>query len=147
MCGIAGILRLDGPATLDDLRAVRRMTDAQASRGPDGSNVHQHGHVTLGHRRLSIIDLSDAGREPMPNEDGTVWVTYNGEIYNFEELRGELLASGHRFRSKTDGEVLVHGYEAWGPAGLLARLRGMLAFGLGDSRQGLLFLARDRLGI
>jgi asparagine synthase (glutamine-hydrolysing) len=122
------------------------MTAAQAHRGPDASGLHAATHAVLGHRRLSILDLSPAGHQPMSNEDGTIWVTYNGEIYNQRELRRELVRAGHDFGSTTDTEVLVHGYEQWGIEGLLARLRGMFAFGLYDPRRGLL-LARDRLGI
>ena len=117
MCGIAGIYKLNAPTTPEDLSAVRRMTDAQIHRGPDGEGLHHDGHVVLGHRRLTIIDLSEAGKQPMSNEDGTVWVTYNEEIYNF------------RFKSQTDTEVLVHGYEEWGIEGLLSRQRGMDALG------------------
>jgi asparagine synthase (glutamine-hydrolysing) len=145
MCGIAGLIRRDD-LSCEDLQAVVRMTDAQSHRGPDGVDHYSDSHVALGHRRLAIIDVSTAGAQPMPNEDRSVWVTYNGEIYNHVELRGELLALGHRFRSATDSEVLVHGYEQWGVAGLLERLRGMFAFGLYDVHQGLL-LARDRIGI
>ena len=147
MCGIAGLFRLDAPATTGDALAVRRMLDAEATRGPDGSDLLRDGPAVLGHRRLAIIDLSDAAREPLPNEDHSVWVTFNGEIYNFTELRAELIARGHRFRSRTDAEVVVHGYEAWGAPGLLRRLRGMFGFGLYDRRVRRLVLARDGLGI
>ena len=147
MCGIAGVLRLDGPATAADQQVVWRMLDLEATRGPDGAQVHAEGPAVLGHRRLSIIDLSAAAAQPMANEDATVWVTYNGEIYNFAALRAELVGLGHRFRSRTDSEVLVHGYEAWGLDGLVGRLRGMFAFGLYDARRQRLGLARDRLGI
>ncbi|PYM65837.1 MAG: hypothetical protein DMD79_04060 [Candidatus Rokuibacteriota bacterium] len=91
------------------------MLDAQATRGPDGSDLLRDGPAVLGHRRLAIIDLSDAAREPLPNEDHSIWVTFNGEIYNFVELRAELVALGHRFRSRTDGEVLVHGTRRGSP--------------------------------
>jgi asparagine synthase (glutamine-hydrolysing) len=127
------------------------MMDAQVHRGPDGSGVYRGERAILGHRRLAIIDLSEAGRQPMCNEDGTVWVTYNGEVYNFGELRDELRKRGHEFKSKTDTEVLVHGYEEWDIEGLLPRLRGMFAFGLYDIRPinpgGRLLLAKDRFGI
>jgi len=160
MCGIAGIVKLNGPAAPEIIAAVRRMMEAQIHRGPDDSGIVAFGapssspvtpdpsgpSAVLGHRRLAIIDLSDAGHQPMANEDGSVWVTYNGEIYNFQELRTELIDRGHRFRSRTDTEVLVHGYEEWDLEGLLARLRGMFAFGLWDQRRRRLFLARDRLG-
>src|ERR1044071_3984102 len=145
MCGIAGLIRRDD-LSYEDLQAVVRMTDAQSHRGPDGADHYSDSHVALGHRRLAIVDVSTAGAQPMPNEDRSIWVTYNGEIYNHVELRRELLALGHRFRSGTDSEVVVHGYEQWGVAGLLERLSGMFAFGLYDVHQGLL-LARDRIGI
>jgi asparagine synthase (glutamine-hydrolysing) len=144
MCGIAGLVNLDGATA--DAAVVRRMTDAIAHRGPDGDGFHLDGSVGLGNRRLAIIDLSDAGAQPMENEDGTVVVTYNGEIYNFRELRVELERAGHVFRSRTDTEVLVHGYEEWGD-GVLDRLNGMFAFALWDRRSRRLLLARDRYGI
>lgn len=135
MCGITGIFkRRDGPITSEDIVAVQRMMDAQAHRGPDGSGLYHDQRVVFGHRRLSIIDLSGAGRQPMSNEDETVWVTYNGEIYNFRELRTALAGKGYPFRSQTDTEVLVHGYEEWGIEGLLSRLYGMFAFALYDTR-------------
>ena len=145
MCGIAGVFRPDGLAP-DDVQAVRRMTDAQVHRGPDGGGMFDDRRVVLGHRRLSIIDVSAAGNQPMSNEDGSIWLTYNGEIYNHEDLREQLHSLGHRFRSRSDTEVIVHGYEQWGIDGVLERLRGMFAFALYDPRLGLL-LARDRLGI
>ena len=145
MCGIAGLFRASGVSE-EDKHAVSRMTAAQAHRGPDDGGLHAATHAVLGHRRLSILDLSASGHQPMSNEDGSIWVTYNGEIYNQRELRRELVRAGHDFRSTTDTEVLVHGYEQWGIDGLLTRLRGMFAFGLYDPRRGLL-LARDRLGI
>ncbi|HYB74034.1 MAG TPA: asparagine synthase (glutamine-hydrolyzing) [Candidatus Sulfotelmatobacter sp.] len=140
MCGICGYLGFDDPGLL------QKMTEALAHRGPDDAGTHTAPGVGLGHRRLSIIDLSAAGRQPMANEDGTVWVAFNGEIYNFGNLRPDLEAAGHRFRSRTDTEVLVHGYEAWGAEGLLNRLRGMFALALWDARTRALLLARDPLG-
>jgi len=122
------------------------MTDAVAHRGPDGEGFHVAGPVGLGHRRLSIIDLSDAARQPLSNEDDTVFVTYNGEIYNFQEIRTELESRGHRFKSKTDSEVIVHAYEEWG-TGCLSRFNGMFAFALWDARLERLWLVRDRLGV
>ena len=145
MCGIAGVFRT-APGVPGDSEAVVRMLAAQVHRGPDGEGLFQDSHAVLGHRRLSIIDLSDDGRQPMSNEDGSLHVTFNGEIYNFQDLRSELLKSGHTFQSRTDTEVLLHGYEQWGIAGLLERLRGMFAFALYDVRRGLI-IARDRLGI
>jgi asparagine synthase (glutamine-hydrolysing) len=147
MCGIAGVARLDGVLAPGDAEAVRRMRDAQGHRGPDGSGLHLAGRAVLGHRRLAIIDLSAAAAQPMTNEDGTIWLTYNGEIYNHVELRDELVGLGHRFRSRADSEVLLHGYEAWGIPGLLERLEGMFGFALYDAPRERLVLARDRLGI
>jgi asparagine synthase (glutamine-hydrolysing) len=150
MCGIAGIIRNPRTTTPDrahrDAESVARMLAAQTHRGPDGEGLYRAPNAILGHRRLAIIDLSPAGRQPMSNEDESVWVTFNGEIYNHQDLRRELAQSNHEFRSQTDTEVLVHGYEQWGIEGLLDRLRGMFAFALYDRNRGLL-LARDRLGI
>jgi len=147
MCGIAGLVRVEGDVRGEDVAAVERATCAQSHRGPDDSGLYRDERVVLGFRRLSIIDLSAAGHQPMSNEDGMVWVTYNGEIYNYQELRGELQARGHLFRSSSDTEILIHGYEEWGIEGLLQRLRGMYAFALYDSRQACCILARDRFGI
>jgi asparagine synthase (glutamine-hydrolysing) len=145
MCGIAGIARHRANGG-EDRTAVERMLAAQIARGPDGCGVYQDAHIVLGHRRLAIIDLSPAGKQPMSNEDGSVQVTFNGEIYNHRTLREDLIRNGHVFLSSTDTEVLVHGYEQWGIEGLLEQLRGMFAFALYDTRRGL-FFARDRLGI
>ena len=144
MCGITGVRHLDDRPVCPSV--VERMTGVLAHRGPDDSGVRVDGPVGLGHRRLTVIDVSSAGRGPLSNEDGTVWVTYNGEIYNFEDLRTELTARGHRFASRTDTEVVVHAYEEWGEA-CLGRLNGMFAFGLWDAKTRTLLLARDRLGI
>lgn len=124
---------------------VRPLIDAQAHRGPDAWGTWADGTCALGHRRLSIIDLSEAGRQPMANDDGSIQITFNGEIYNFQTLRAELEALGHHFRTRTDTEVIIHAYEHWG-AKCLAKLRGMFAFGLWDQRQQRLLLARDRVG-
>ena len=144
MCGIAGIW---GEAN-DDL--IRRMTAAISHRGPDDCGIkvftHPDQEVSLGHRRLSIIDLSSAGHQPMTNEDETIWVVFNGEIYNFPELRKNLLATGHQFRSRTDTEVLLHGYEEWG-IDFVKKLNGIFAFALWDSRRRTLHLVRDRYGV
>jgi asparagine synthase (glutamine-hydrolysing) len=146
MCGIVGKLVLDGQQPVDsDL--IKKMMDVVVHRGPDGEGQYVSGPVGLGHRRLSIIDLSAAGQQPMTNENGTVWVTYNGEIYNFRELCEQLAAKGHIFKSKTDTEVLVHGYEEWGIEGLLSRIHGMFAFAIWDELKQVLLLARDRVGI
>ena len=144
MCGISGFLNRDRERPADEA-LLRRMTEVIAHRGPDGSGHFCKGPVALGHRRLSIIDLSENGAQPMHNEDGTVTVTFNGEIYNYLTLRDELIAKGHTFRSRCDTEVLVHGYEEWGEA-LPERLAGMFAFAIWDARRERLFLARDRLG-
>jgi asparagine synthase (glutamine-hydrolysing) len=148
MCGIAGAYDLGaGPIAAS---VLKRMTDAIAHRGPDGEGQVCDGPVALGHRRLSIIDLSDAGAQPMANEAGDVLVVHNGEIYNFRELRVELEQHGHRFRSQTDTEVVVHAYEEWGDA-CVDRFNGMFAFAVydrrADPRRGRLMLARDRYGI
>ena len=200
MCGICGFVSLK--PVKDGERILQRMVEALRHRGPDAFGVLMAGdaemrrqgetgkestdsplhrftvsHPYIGHTRLAIIDLSEAGKQPMPNEDGTVWVTYNGEIYNFLELRSLLEQKGHRFRSRTDTEVLVHAYEEWGD-NFITKLRGMFAFAVWDNglrttgprdngttgqreskagtfvqwsrgqlSNGRLLLARDRLGI
>jgi asparagine synthase (glutamine-hydrolysing) len=144
MCGLVGVLNFDGAPVAPEV--LRAMTDAVAHRGPDGADYHFDSGVGLGHRRLSIIDLSPAGREPMPNESKDVWLVYNGEIYNFKALRAELENRGHQFRSAMDGEVVVHAYEEWGDR-CVERLNGMFAFALWDARQQRVTLARDRYGI
>jgi asparagine synthase (glutamine-hydrolysing) len=144
VCGIAGIVHRDPEAPVDESELLR-MCDAIVHRGPDDSGTWLGRGVGLGHRRLSIIDLSPAGRNPMANEDGSVQVTYNGEIYNFRELRRELEAKGHVFRSRTDTETIVHLYEEEGER-CVERLHGMFAFALWDARRRRLLLARDRVG-
>ena len=121
------------------------MTGQLRHRGPDGDGFYSSGGVGLGHRRLSIIDL-DGGRQPLSNEDGSIWVTFNGEIYNFAELRHRLEQRGHRFQTKSDTEVIVHAYEEWGEKSV-EHLRGMFAFAVWDEPRRRLFLARDRIGI
>jgi asparagine synthase (glutamine-hydrolysing) len=142
MCGIAGILDLKGRTA--ERGVLERICARLAHRGPDEEGLYAHGDLALGQRRLSIIDLA-SGRQPMGNEDGTVWVTFNGEIYNFPELRADLEARGHRFATRSDTEVIVHAYEQYG-TGCLQRFRGMFAFAIWDGRRRLLFLARDRVG-
>jgi len=142
MCGICGVAGGD-PAGGREL--VHRMCAAMVHRGPDDEGIVQLAGVALGMRRLSIIDL-EGGHQPMHNEDSTVWVVQNGEIYNHVELRKLLLASGHSFNTQSDTEVLVHGYEEWG-GDLVERLNGMFAFAIFDGRRGSVLLARDRMGI
>jgi asparagine synthase (glutamine-hydrolysing) len=145
MCGIAGLYYYDRQHPVQ-AEPIQRMMDTLRHRGPDDEGHWLGPGVGLGFRRLSIIDLSSAGHQPMPNEDETVWLVFNGEIYNFRELRRELEMKGYRFRSATDSEVLVHGYEAWGDR-VLERLHGMFAFAIWDQRRERLFLARDPFGI
>jgi asparagine synthase (glutamine-hydrolysing) len=147
MCGICGALALPGGPDIDP-EVVVRMRDTMPHRGPDdaGLFVTPDHRVAMGHRRLSIVDLSPAGHGPMPNEDGTVWISYNGEVYNHAALRPGLEAAGHVYRSRTDTETLLHLYEECGVA-MLDALRGMFAFSLWDARRRRLVLARDRLGI
>jgi asparagine synthase (glutamine-hydrolysing) len=147
MCGITGLI---DPAqlaagALPDRVVLDRMIAALAPRGPDGAGIWLAPGVGLGHRRLKVIDLSDAAAQPMGSDDGAVQVVFNGEIYNFADLRAELISHGHRFRSRSDTEVLVHGYMRWGDA-MLERLSGMFAFALWDGRRRRLLAARDRLG-
>ena len=144
MCGICGLAHSDSAQPID-LAIVRRMRDAIEHRGPDGEGLHVEAGVALAHRRLSIIDLS-GGAQPLSNEDRTVWVTYNGEIYNFARIKEDLVARGHCFRTHCDTEVLVHAYEEWGDS-FVRRLNGMFAFALHDVRRGRVLLARDHLGI
>jgi asparagine synthase (glutamine-hydrolysing) len=148
MCGIAGAVTYSGePVALD---VLERMTDAIAHRGPDGEGWYSNSGVGLGNRRLAIIDLSERGRQPMANETGDVVLTYNGELYNYRELREQLIARGHRFASATDSEVVAHAYEEWGDR-CVERFNGMFAFALHDRRtdgsRGRVLLARDRYGI
>jgi asparagine synthase (glutamine-hydrolysing) len=144
MCGIAGVVNFDGAPVAPEL--LRQMTDAVKHRGPDGEGQYLQGSIGLGARRLAIIDLSPAGQQPVQNETGELQVVYNGEIYNFRELRRELEAEGHHFRSGTDTEVVVHAYEQWGDESV-TRFNGMFAFALWDGRRRRLLLARDRYGV
>ena len=144
MCGIAGQFALNGERADADL--VGAMAERLLHRGPDGEGSFFSGPVGLAHRRLAIIDLSDEGRQPMANEDGSLQIVFNGEVYNYPELREELLAAGHRFATATDTEVILHAYEEWG-RDCLARFNGMWAFALWDERRRELFCARDRLGV
>jgi len=144
MCGIAGRFNFNASQPVDRSR-LHAMTTALAHRGPDADGYYLGEGVGLGHRRLSIIDLS-TGDQPLSNEDGTVWTVFNGEIYNFAEIRQELEAHGHVFRTNTDTEVIVHGYEQWG-ADAVTRFRGMFAIAIWDAPKRRLLLVRDRLGI
>jgi asparagine synthase (glutamine-hydrolysing) len=143
MCGICGVFNLNGAPADDDL--VRRMTTAIRHRGPDGSGTYVSGPIGLGHRRLSIIDL-EGGAQPMGSKDGKLQVVFNGEIYNFIELREELTNKGHIFRTRSDTEVIIHGYEEWG-LDVVQRFNGIFAFALWDGNRQQLLLARDHLGV
>jgi asparagine synthase (glutamine-hydrolysing) len=144
MCGILGVCNRGGEAVPANL--LKRMTDVISHRGPDSEGHYTDGPIGLGHRRLSIIDLSPSGHQPMANEDGQVIIVFNGEIYNFQKLRVELEARGHRFHSQTDTEAIIHAYEEWGDD-CVRRFNGMFAFAIWDRPKQRLFLARDRYGI
>ncbi len=144
MCGIAGIFNVDGRPI--PVGILHQMTGALSHRGPDGEGYWTRSYVGFGHRRLAIIDLSPLGHQPMQTKDGSCIITFNGEIYNFQNLRIELESKGYAFRSKTDAEVLLYAYQEWGEA-CIHRLNGMFAFAIWDNRQNRLFLARDRYGI
>ena len=144
MCGITGIFNLNGEPVSPVI--LRKMTDAIVHRGPDGEGFYTDGFVALGHRRLAIIDLSPAGHQPMVSRDQQVVLSYNGEIYNFQELRAELETRGYQFHSRTDSEVVLNAWMEWG-ADCITRFNGMFAFAIWDKRQQSLFLVRDRYGI
>ncbi|MDP2279884.1 MAG: asparagine synthase (glutamine-hydrolyzing) [Nitrospirota bacterium] len=143
MCGICGKINFSNEPVNEGL--LRRMTSCLSHRGPDDEGIYLKDNVGLGHRRLSIIDLSLSAHQPMSNEDRSVWIVYNGEIYNFMELREELIKKGHSFRSRSDTETILHAYEEYGVE-CLKYLRGMFAFAIWDERKQSLFLARDRVG-
>jgi asparagine synthase (glutamine-hydrolysing) len=145
MCGIAGLVAPDWGGDIQSV--TRKMLAVLTRRGPDSEGLESWPGVTLGHRRLAILDLSPAGHQPMLSDDGQTGVVFNGCIYNFLELRGQLEQRGHRFRSQSDTEVLVRGYQEWGVEQLVRRLRGMYAFAIWDERQRRLALVRDRLGV
>ena len=145
MCGICGIVCLDGEETVSE-RLLREMTAAQRHRGPDDEGYLSEPGVGLGFCRLAILDLTPAGHQPMTNEDGTVWLIFNGEIYNFQELLPALEQAGHHFRSRSDSEVIIHAYEEWGVE-CIRRFNGMFAFALWDRRKRRVLIARDRLGV
>ena len=144
MCGIVGAFSLTGPLDPRFASAIRPMTDALRHRGPDGEGFYRDPSAVLGHRRLAIIDRA-GGDQPIPNEDRSCWIVFNGEIYNHHELRDELVSRGHRFATRSDTEAILHAYEEYGPA-CVERLEGMFAFAVYDSRNRRLLLARDRLG-
>ena len=139
MCGIFGF-------NFEDAHLLRKMASVLNHRGPDGRGAYVDKNISLGHCRLKIIDLSNKAKQPMSNETESIWLTYNGEIYNFRELRSLLEEKGHRFKSHTDSEVIVHGYEEWG-LDVIRRLRGIFAFGIYDDEKKELYLVRDRIGV
>jgi len=139
ICGINGF-------TWKDPALIEKMNQALKHRGPDDQSIYGDEHVTLGHRRLSIIDLSPAGRQPKCNEDESIWIVFNGEIYNFQEIRPDLEKRGHKFSSDSDTEVIIHAYEEWGTR-CVERFNGMWAFAIYDKKKGTLFFSRDRFGV
>ena len=144
MCGITGIFNIDGAPV--SISLIRKMTDKIAHRGPDGEGYYTDSFIGFGHRRLAIIDLSPLGHQPMQSEDGNYIITYNGEVYNFQNIRMELEAKGHSFRSKTDSEVILKSYIQWGKE-CVHKFNGMFAFAVWDKQKHELFIARDRYGI
>ena len=144
MCGIAGLVAPEG-LHADDRARVIRMRDVISHRGPDDAGMYEDDHALLGHRRLSIVDLA-AGHQPLANEDGSISIVFNGEIYNHADVRPELEAAGHRYATRSDTETIIHAYEQWGDA-CVERLRGMFAFAIWDAPRRRLLLARDRLGV
>ncbi len=144
MCGICGKMFLRDDRKVDPM-LIERMSTVMSHRGPDDHGVYVSRKIGLGHRRLSIIDLQ-TGKQPLSNEQGNIWVVFNGEIYNYKELRKELVEKGHYFKTNTDTEVIVHLYEEHGE-GFVSKLRGMFAIALWDEIGDTLILARDRVGI
>src|SRR5579863_9881907 len=144
MCGIAGKLYRDSEARMERSE-IDRMLEPIAHRGPDSQGVYLDRNCGLGHARLSIIDVGGGG-QPMANEDDSVWIVFNGEIYNFQPLREQLLARGHKFKTHSDTEVIIHLYEEYGPD-CVKHMRGMFGFAIWDERRQRLFVARDRVGI
>src|SRR6266496_1287559 len=144
MCGIAGILELRKEARLSPAE-LRRMCDVMSHRGPDDEGIHTDGRVGIGMRRLSIVDLA-TGHQPMSNEDGTLWIVFNGEIYNHLALREQMIARGHSYSTHSDTETIIHLFEEYG-ADCVQHLRGMFAFAIWNRNTKTLFIARDRLGI
>jgi asparagine synthase (glutamine-hydrolysing) len=144
MCGITGILNISNPKTIEEI-SLRQMLAMLRHRGPDQFGIYIDDWVGLGSARLSIIDLG-GGQQPISNEDGTLWIVFNGEIFNYVELRPSLEALGHRFSTQTDTEVILHLFEEYGPA-CLNHLNGQFSIAIWDTRKRSLFLARDRLGV
>jgi len=144
MCGITGIFNVDGSPV--SIRILKKMTDAIKHRGPDGEGFWTDSFVALGHRRLAIIDLSSMGHQPMQTEDGRFIITYNGEVYNFQNLKIQLESKGYQFRSYSDTEVVLKAYEEWGKD-CVHKFNGMFAFAIWDNVRYELFLARDRYGV
>lgn len=144
MCGIAGFINKDG--SVAESQKLKNMTDAIAHRGPDAEGQFCNGNIALGHRRLSIVDLSEAGRQPMESRDGRFLITFNGEIYNYKELKEELMALGAEFTNDTDTEVIVESYRAWGRE-CLSRFNGMWAFAIHDRKRQEIFISRDRFAV
>src|SRR4051812_42931956 len=144
MCGITGVVSRSGAPVARDV--VAAMTRVIAHRGPDDEGIWVEGPAGLGNRRLAIIDLSPAGHQPMATADGRLVITYNGELYNYRELRAELERAGHRFRSETDTEVVLQAYREWGPA-CVDRFNGMFGLAVWEPERRRLFLARDRYGV
>ena len=144
MCGIAGIYNLNGQKIESFL--IQKMVRIQKHRGPDDEGFYINDTIGLGHCRLSIIDLSEAGHQPMSNEDENLWIIYNGEIYNYLELRPELIKHGHKFKSNTDTEIIIHAYEEWDEK-CLEKFNGDWAFAIWDKKKKELFCSRDRFGI
>ena len=142
MCGIVGIYSKEGI----DKWQVEKATKVLEHRGPDNCGFFFDSLIALGHKRLSIIDLSERGKQPMTNEKEDMWIVYNGEIYNFQELRKELEMKGHKFKSDTDSEVVLHAYEQWQEK-CLEKFNGMFVFAIWDDKNKMFFLARDRAGI
>src|SRR5690606_9258751 len=145
MCGIAGVVALADRASAPDLVALRALAGALRHRGPDELGLYRDRRAGLAHARLAIIDLA-TGQQPLANEDESIWVVYNGEIFNYIELRAELEALGHRFRTRSDTEVIVHAWEEWGERSF-ERYNGQFALALWDAKRSALVLARDRLGV
>ena len=146
MCGIAGIISFQKNLTEEELI---RMRDSMIHRGPDGSGlwISENKKVILGHRRLSILDLSEKANQPMSNEDGSIWIVFNGEIFNYQDIRLELEKRGHIFKTDhSDTEVIIHSYEEWGFS-CVEKFRGMFAFAIWDNNKNLLWIVRDRIGI